>query len=298
MDFYPYRTRSGYVLLGATVLSGLITAMMFDMLLRQQTPPQMFQALLGLLVLAALSLTALYWTVAVFTLRYHLNRNGLIISWGLGQQRIPFNRIEQIVPGHTITEPATFNGLNLAGLRFGRGRMANLGPLKFWATSPLPQSMLIVTPGQTYVISPSQPAGLLQAWQARRSLGPTQQWAEEIHRRWPLNLTILSDRVARWLLGAAALLLLALLGYISLNYLNIPPSISIHFNSLGQVDLMASKPFVFLLPAVGAMIWGLNLIIGSTIYRYEKMGTYLLWGSTIAVQLGLWGAALTIIGQS
>jgi hypothetical protein len=46
------------------------------------------------------------------------------------------------------------------------------------------------------------------------------------------------------------------------------------------------------------MAWGANLIIGSVIYRYEKLGTYLLWGSTIAVQVGLWVAALTIIGQS
>jgi hypothetical protein len=165
-------------------------------------------------------------------------------------------------------------------------------------TAPLPQCLLIVTPGQSYVISPDQPERLAQAWQARQSLGTTQQWSEEIHWRWPFNLAILSDRLARWLLGAAALLLLSMLGYISLSYLTIAPNIPVLLNSLGQIDRLAPKFSLFLLPTIGAMAWGANLIIGSVIYRYEKLGTYLLWGSTIAVQVGLWVAALTIIGQS
>ena len=97
------------------------------------------------------------------------------------------------------------------------------------------------------------------------------------------------------MLGSAALLLLALLGYISLNYLDFPQALPIHFDSLGRADRIASRVFLFTLPAAGAIVWGINFILGSLIYRREKIGAYLLWGSTIAMQLGLWMALLTII---
>ncbi len=136
MDFYPYRTHSGYALLGASVVSGLITAMMFDILLRQPTPPQMFQALVGLLVLLAFSLTALYWTVAAFTLRYHLNRNGLTIYWGWGQQRIPFDHIQQLCRA-TPYRTGFIYRFNLAGCLWA-GPPERLGALKFGHRPPAP----------------------------------------------------------------------------------------------------------------------------------------------------------------
>ena len=46
--------------------------------------------------------------------------------------------------------------------------------------------------------------------------------------------------------------------------------------------------------AAGAIVLGLNTLLGSLIYRREKVAAYLLWGSAIVMQIFLWLAVLTI----
>ncbi len=294
MRFQPYPTRSGFLSLGATVFCGVVAGYLLLLLLHKNTPPQIFQTLLGLLVMLILTGLAAHWTFVAFKLRYHLNRNGVAIQWGLGQQRIPFNNILQIVQGNSVSNLPTFRGINIGGLRFGRGELDNYGTLKYHTTASLSDSLLIITPGQTYVISPQQPEQFLKAWQARQNLGPTQEWVEGFRRWRPFDPPLLTDRLAWWLLGMAALLLVSLLGFISLFYPELPGALPIHFDNLGRADRIAPKIFLFTLPVAGGIVWGINLILGSLIYRRERVGAYLLWGSTILVQLGLWIALLTI----
>ena len=61
-----------------------------------------------------------------------------------------------------------------------------------------------------------------------------------------------------------------------------------------RADRIADKLVLFTLPAAGAIVWLTNAILGSLIYRREKVAAYLLWGSSIAMQLCLWVAVLTI----
>jgi len=296
MSFQPYPTRSGFIALGAAVIFGAAAIWLVNLLLRQQSPSQTFTLLVGLLLVLGLTGLALYWMLIALRLNYHLTRNGLAIQWGLGQQRIPISTIKNIVPGKNITTPANFKGLNIGGLHIGRGQLSQYGPLKFRSTAPLSQSLLVVTPNQAYVISPQNPNSFLKAWQDRQPLGPTQQWIPHTQRQWPLNIPLFADPLTWWLLGAAALLCLALLGYISLRYQDFPPSLPIHFNSLGRADRIADKSTLFVLPAAGAAVWIINAFLGSIIYSREKLGTYLLWSSTIAMQLCLWVAIFTITG--
>lgn len=296
MSFQPYPTRSGFIALGVAVIFGAVAIWLVNLLLRQQSPWQTFTLLVGLLLVLDLTGLALYWMLIALRLNYHLTRNGLAIQWGLGQQRIPIGTIKDIIPGKDITTPANFKGLNLGGLHVGRGELSQYGPLKFRSTAPLSQSLLVVTPNQTYVISPQNPNSFLKAWQARQPLGPTQHWTLHTQRQWPLNIPLFADPLTWWLLGAAALLCLALLGYISLRYQDFPPSLPIHFDSLGRADRIADKSTLFVLPAAGAAVWIINTLLGSIIYSREKLGTYLLWGSTIAMQLCLWVAIFTITG--
>ena len=294
MSFRPYATYSGFVSLAIALVSGVAAMWFIDLLLRQTDPTELFKLFIGLLVALGLTGVALYWSLIAFKLDYHLNRNGLAIQWGLGQQRIPIKAIEEIVSGSDITMPPTFRGINLGGLRFGWGDLAGYGRLKFQTTAPLTQSLLIVTTNQSYVISPRQPDAFVKAWQVRQELGPTQQWTTQVRHQWPFSIPVLADPLTWWLLGVAALLCLALLGYISLNYPALPPSLPVHFNSLGRADRVADKATLFILPAAGVIVWLVNAFLGGLIYRHEKVGAYLLWGSSIAMQLCLWVAVLTI----
>jgi hypothetical protein len=254
----------------------------------------LYQSFIGLLLMLGLTGLALYWSMVAFRLNYHLNRNGVAIQWGLGQQRIPFQTIQQIIPGQQFRPAEGRKGLNLAGLRLGQSEINGFGLLRFRATAPLSHSLLIVTEQQTYVISPQQPDSFLAAWQRRQTLGPTQQWAESLRRQWPLNIPILADPLTWWLLGLAALLNLMLLGYVCLNYAGLPQMLPVHFNNLGQADRIATRATLFILPAAGAIVWLFNALLGIVVYRREKIAAYLLWGSAIAMQGCLWIALITI----
>jgi len=248
-----------------------------------------------LLITLTITLTALYWTVIALRLNYQLNRNGLAIQWGLIQQRIPFDKIEAIIPGHNLPPIPDFRGLNIAGLQFGWGQLAEYGPVKIQATAPAVASLLIVTSELAYLISPVTADSFIKAWQARQTLGPTQDWSTGPRRCWPLNIPLLNDRLAWLLLGLAALVYLSHFGYLTLNYGSLPASLPIFFNAFGQADRIANKSALFILPIAGISVLTLNTLLGGLVYRRDKLATYLLWGCTIAMQLSIWVALLTII---
>lgn len=294
MTFQPYPTRSGFIFLGIGLVFIAIAYILTRLLLQQGDPTLAFILLVGLLVTLGSMGLMLYGALVVFKLGYHINRNGLAIRWGLGQQLIPFQSIKAIIPGKDVTPSTAFRAANIAGLHFGWAELPEYGLLRFRATAPLAESLLVVTPDQTYVISPDQPQAFLKAWQVRQNLGPTQQWSESIRRRWPLNIPLVLDPLTWRLLGTAAFFCFSLVGYISLNYPNLPASLPIHFDNLGQADRIADKRILFTLPLLGAIVWGVNLVLGSLFYRQEKLAAYLLWGSTVVVQLCLWAAVLMI----
>lgn len=279
----------------AIAVAFALTALaLIDALFRQSDPSTMFILFFCSILTVGLSSMAIYWSVIAFKLNYRINRNGLTIQWGLAQQRIPFHHIETITYGESVAKPPRFRGINLAGLRIGWAEINEYGLLKFCTTAPITGSLLVVTPYRTYVISPERPQALLQAWEARKQLGTTQNWREEIQRKWPFNADFFTDRLTWWLIGAAALLCLWLLGYLALNYSDLPPSLPIHFDSFGQADRIADKVTIFILPTAGAIVWLVNVLLGGLVYQKEKVAAYFLWGSTIWMQLCLWVAALTI----
>ncbi len=285
----------GYLFVG-TLVGAIFTLIALNLLFQQETPPQMFVALSGVLVALSVTMLLGYLALIAANIRYHLNRNGLTIYWGVSRQRIPFNDIEQIVPASEHVDGVTFQGINLAGLRLGRGVLAGGRSLKFRGIAGAEQSLLILTAQQAYLISPRAPAQMIEAWQARQAIGPTQQWHEGTRPLWPFDTPLLSDQLAWSLIGGGVLLLIAMLGYISLNYPELPATLPVHFNGLGRADRIAPKVFLFTLPAVGAIVWLTNFLLGSVVYRRERMGAYLLWGSNAAVQLSLWVAMFTITG--
>ncbi|MCG3208858.1 MAG: hypothetical protein FOGNACKC_02471 [Anaerolineae bacterium] len=296
MTFQPYPTRAGWIALAAGLVLATVAILMLNIVLDPPGPPQFFQAVVAFLVALGLALMAIYWAIAGLTLRYHLNRNGIVIQWGVAQQFIPFEHIIKIVPGHTLSDLPTFRGVNFIGLRFGRGELPGFRLLRFRSTALVGHSLLVITDRASYVISPQQPEAFIKAWQARQSLGPTQDWPEGISRRWPFDTPLFNDALALWLIGLSAALLLVLLGLISLTYSALPAALPIHFDSLGRADRIAPKLFLFTLPVAGAIVWVVNLVFGGILYRREQIGAYLLWGSTIVTMICLWVALFTITG--
>ena len=289
---------AGGLLVGAAALGG-------GLLLkgRGAFSPLTFGLSVALLVdLAALALM-LYWSMAAWRLRYRLSRNGLVIHWGASRIVVPMERIEAVVPGSQLGGSAVspwgyraFRGLAWPGLRVGRAQLPDGTPARLYTTTSLAHSVAVLTPDGAYVISPPDPGLFVEAWRVRRPLGPTQHWREEEQRAWPLNLPIWRERWAWWLLGWGLLVNLALHGYLAFTYERLPAMLPLHFDVLGQVDRIASRAEVLRLPQLALLMLVVDLVLGFAVYGRDRVGTYLLWGGGLMVQLLTVGAVLTIVG--
>jgi hypothetical protein len=295
MIFRSFPTKSGYIFSGIALIFGTAAVYMLSLWPQLTDWPARFNVTIGAIAMLTATVTALYGAVIAFKLRYQLNRNGLIIQWGLTRHQIPFNSIEAILPGATLPETSRLKTLNIAGLHMGRGELADYGPVKIFTTAPPAGSLLVVAHRQAYLISPQTPDQFITAWQARRQLGPTQRWAQGITRNWPLNIPWLTDRLTWGLFGPAALIYLGLFGYVASIFAQLPPSLPIHFNALGRADRIADKSALFTLLIGGGLVLVINLIIGALLYNRGKIAAYLLWAITILVQISLGIALQTIM---
>lgn len=254
--------------------------------------------LMGLVVLTSmpLLLSLAYQTIGCLTLRYHLNRNGVIVRWGGLEQIIPIRDIQRIEVGHQVKEKVIRRrGVRWPGHQRGEGQVPGIGRTRFLATDLQEGLLLLLTPGLAFAISPHDPEGFLRAYEARRQLGPNRLLEQESRRASWFNWKIWSDRTAQGLLGAAVVINLGLFGYLSARFPNLDIQLPLHFNNQGFADRIGTKTELFALPIIGLIILGTNLVLGLALYKRERAGAYLLWGSAAAAQALFWLAAFSIV---
>jgi hypothetical protein len=253
---------------------------------------------MGLLVLLSVPLLLLlaYQILSCLTLRYHLDRNGIVIHWIGAQLSIPVRDIQRIVVGqHLGGTIVRRRGMRWPGHERGGGLVPGIGRTRFLATGPLAEQLLLVTPGQAYAISPSDPEGFLQAFEARRELGPNRLLELEVrHASW-FTWPLWTDQTAWVLLGLALIINLGLFAYLIARFSGLDLQLPLHFNDDGLADRIGPKVELFALPIIGLIILGTNLILGLILYRRERAGSYLLWGAAAAVQALFWLASFSIV---
>lgn len=310
MDWKPQPSQGGWVGLG--LLGGLLLIDIIVLGLGAGSSIPFLRFVVVFLVTLSLPvvLVIAYWIYGFFTLRYGLNRNGLVICWGGDRRVVPVGQIQSIAPwpyglslagGRSLNssrkeQPGSFRGVSWPGYRIGQSQLIGAGPALFRSTAPLESSLLVVTSGPAYVISPAEPERFLRAWEKRRSLGPTQEWAPESRPMTVLTLPLWSDRLA-WGLVAAALLLCAFFAaYVWARYPELPENLAFHFSTAGQADRIGNKAEILRLPVIGLLALFVNVPLGLALYGRERLAAYLAWGGGILVQLLLWLAALEMMG--
>jgi hypothetical protein len=254
--------------------------------------------LVGLYVLLSLPLLAvlIYQTANWASLRYRLDRNGIVIRSVGTEETIPIREIQRILPGeHLGKGPVRRRGLYWPGHERGQGMIPGVGRTRFLATRPLTEQLIVITPGMAYGISPQDPEEFQRAFHARRELGPNRLLTHEERRSPWFGWSLWTDQTAWALLGAALLINLALFGYISLRFPGLDFQLPLHFNSLGQPDRIGTKMELFALPIIGLIVLGANLILGLALYRRERAGSYLLWGAAATTQALFWLATFSIV---
>lgn len=250
--------------------------------------------ILALLILASVLviLYLVYRTLCAFTLEYWVDRDGVTLVWGPTRHLVPMGQIERIV-----VAPAAAPQRGPAPWHWpcpNRRRMitAAFGPVNSYSTLPLQEQVILVTPGESYGLSPIDSQGFLHALQERYQLGANRRLDPELKRpplwTWPLW----SDRAALFLMAAGLLTLVVMFGVLCFRYPDLSSDLPVHFDPTGLPDRIEDKSALFALPFIGLAVWVFNTGVGVWLYRHVQRGAaYLLWFGALAVQ-GIAGLAL------
>ncbi|MCR4406935.1 MAG: PH domain-containing protein [Anaerolineae bacterium] len=295
MEWRPRRLRGFLVGLGIVASIAILDILLAIWITHR--PVDLLTFVLGLIV--ALSLPALglmaYWLYSLVGMQYTLERNGLIITCGAAKQIIPMDSIQQIVPGAGRALEGRMWGVRWPGCWLGHGHLAGLGLTLFYATAPLDEQLLVITPTLTYAISPNNQEAFIQDFETRRQLGPLKPWSQESQQARFVSWPIWSDRMAHVILGLGLLLNTTLFAYLCWRYPGLPSVVPLHFDASGAVDRSGMRASLFVLPTIGLLAWVGNGTLGLLLRAREQVAAYLLWCGTLLVQVLLIVAMLTLV---
>ncbi|MBC7222857.1 MAG: hypothetical protein H5T59_01035 [Anaerolineae bacterium] len=221
----------------------------------------------------ALSGAVGWWLWSYWSLRYHLDRNGLVIRWAGLRQTIPLEAILAVERGaEGPMRRRALHPLRRAGYWVGPLPTGSGERVQAFATRPPAEHLLLRTEAGSWAITPRDPEAFLHRLEAEKGLGPTRRLA--LAREWlgPWGWSLWRDRWA-WALWAAGLLgALALWGLVAA-----------HPKALGLPPLAGPGAAVGFL----ALTWAW----GAWVHRRSRRRAYLLWGGAAWVQ---WAGALLV----
>lgn len=238
-----------------------------------------FLAYLLCAVLAFLPLPFLgYRLYALLRSGYTLERERLILRWGLRLEEIPLSNIEWIRPASDLEHPLNLPWLRLPGGLLGLRRHVDLGLVEFLAAEAH-NLLLVGTTRRVYVISPADARGFVQAFARAIELGNLAH--AEARSQYPTFIISQAweNLLARYLWISGALLNVGLFIWVTLL---IP--------TLGQITLGAQfgpevaetvpATQLILLPMASILLFLLGWGAGLNFFRWEKQQplAFVVWG--------------------
>jgi hypothetical protein len=246
---------------------------------------------------AAVALASLfgYWSYALATMNYALDRNGLVIQWGVTRQVVPLGDIEQIVPG-TSVGITSIKGVSWLGYHIGHATIERIGDVLFYTTHQNAEQVLyVMTSERNYAISVEDPVGFARQVQIRQDLGPTARVTHHAQRLGSAAQAFWYDPIGSILVAAALFATFLMWALVSLRYPDLPASLELHFPAAehtGLVDVR-TKDSILQLPQIATLILAINLVIGFALHASERVAGYVLFLAAAAIQLAF-AAAIAI----
>lgn len=98
------------------------------------------------------------------------------------------------------------------------------------------------------------------------------------------------DRLSLGLMAAAPIALLALLLWLGPAYNDLPDLMPLHFDAQGNPDRIGARSEIWILPAIGLIVYLVNISSGLLLRLRFKMdfAANLLWGGAFMVQVLIW----------
>ncbi len=277
------------LLVGAviTLWAAALALVLFNNGLTSEIGTGQFLSYVGALGAAALAALFGYWTFALATLSYALDRNGLVIAWGPTRQVIPLGAIERLVPGTAVGVPRV-NGVSWWGYHVGRASIERIGEVLFYSTHQAPEQLLyVMTSERNYAISVADPADFAREIQVRQELGPTAELTHHVERGGAAAHPLSSDRVGQ---GLALLALLAgalVWAQLAVRYGGLPATLELHFPPTAPATIVTvvGRDAIFELPRAASLILALNLALGLLLHAWNRVAGYVLFIGATVVQL-------------
>ena len=250
--------------------------------------------LLSLILLVPLPVI-IYRGYALLRARYLLNREGLLLRWGLRSEDIPLQDIEWIRSIDDFDEDIAVPPLSVPGAIIGVKRNDDLGLIEFMA-SDRESLLLIATSNQIYAISPDDPKNFLYTYQRSIELGSLAPIESQSVFPAAFLKQFWQDRTARMPILTGLIITIVL--FIAVGII-IPSreTISLGFDPTGSLHDPGPSETLLLLPILSAFAFLLDLITGLFLYRREdtRIISYVLWISTSILPIILLVSLIFII---
>jgi hypothetical protein len=316
------------VILVLAAADGLFAAILL------RTPVNFITPLWVLLILISLPLIVFvgYRSVALLNASYRFTQNALVIVWGPVKQIIPMADISGLIVGTDLPADLAPRGLWWPGCLVGTGHTKAVGDLNYYATTPQSGQLIVATGQGGYVISPENIEEFIKLFEDEGRKGITEEVPYAENRPQFYDWTLWQDRWALVILAIGLVLPFVLLVVVAIQFPSLPDSVPLHFDGTGAVDRTGPPSGLLILPAIGAIAWLINGIIGVALYaarkpqtveppkladevvaveddtqpetpapvvvpgeRSERSTAYILWASSIAIQVLLWVAAIGLL---
>ena len=228
-----------------------------------------------------------YWTYALAMLSYSLDRNGLVIRWGLTQQIIPLGAIDRLVPGTAVGVPRV-EGVSWMGYHVGRAEIQRIGDVLFYSTHQTPEQVLyVMTTERNYAISVPDPAAFARQIQVRQDLGPTAEVTHHVERSLSSVQGFWGDHTGRVL--AIAAIGVCVVGWLALvfQYGALPETVHVFFppSEIAPLSDTNAKNILIAVPRAGSIVLAINLAAGVLMYAWDRTVARMVLGAGIVLQI-------------
>jgi hypothetical protein len=229
---------------------------------------------------------------------YRLDRDKLVVTWGLRVEQIPVSDIEWVRPLAVLTSPLPLPVLRLPGSILGQRRSRELGIIEFIA-SEVNVLLLVATRSRIFAISPSDPAGFVQNIQNALEMGSLSPAAAEsvlpsfiVGEAW-------KNPFVRFLWLSGLFLNIGLLTWVSTLAPTLGP-IPLGFLSSGVPGERVPGVGLILLPVLSIFLSALGWVLGAAFYRRINQHTlaHILWVSGVLSTILFLGAVLFIVSAT
>jgi uncharacterized membrane protein (DUF485 family) len=253
----------------------------------------LFAQLVALLGLLGLTGWLAYRAAAALTLTYELDRNGMYINWLGNRAVVPLDRITSIDVGVPDTV-LRWRFAQSVGSYWGEAQLAEGQRLHLFTSLPPSRSLVVYTADAAYAISPADHEAFVQDLEQRRNLGAAKPLAPAVEPSRMFLYAFWNDRTVRGLLLAALALNLAALAFLAARYPELSPLVEMRFDATGELAELRPRHQALFMPLAAFALSLLNTALGLALYHRERLGSRLLQGASVIVQL-LFAVALAAV---